>query len=184
MKDPYEIVNNLSPDDALFILKSLASDDLSLATRVAEMALVHLAEVDLEAIAAELYDALEALKVEEVWDRAGKTRDGYVETGEAADQMIEEVLEPFLDEMKKYQTMGLTLEARHMCMGMLLGLYDFEHACTSEFKEWSPDSPIAFAGEVVDAWRTVRSDKADLQALTAFIEDELQGWGPNLNLGS
>ena len=135
MKDPYEIVNNLSPDDALFILKSLASDDLSLATRVAEMALVHLAEVDLEAIAAELYDALEALKVEEVWDRAGKTRDGYVETGEAADQMIEEVLEPFLDEMKKYQTMGLTLEARHMCMGMLLGLYDFEHACTSEFKE-------------------------------------------------
>ncbi len=31
---------------------------------------------------------------------------------------------------------------------------------------------------------SVQPDKADIQALTAFIEDELQGWGPNLDLGS
>lgn len=184
MKDPYEIINNLSPDDALFILKSLAADDKSLATRIAEMALGHLTEIDLEAVAAELYDALEALEVEEVWDRAGKTRDGYVETGEAANQMIEEVLEPFLDEMIRYQKMGLTLEARQMCIGLLLGLYDFEHASASQFKEWAPDSPIGFAEEVVDVWRRSDPNKTDVQAVVAFIEDELSGWGPKMELGS
>ena len=33
--------------------------------------------------------------VEEVWDQAGRTRYGYDEPGEAADQMIEEALAPF-----------------------------------------------------------------------------------------
>lgn len=177
MKDPREIIDHLSSTDALTILRTLAADDEQLARRIAELALANLSEVDPEEIAAGLYEELDALEVEEVWDRAGETRHGYVEPGEAADQMIDEVLEPYLEELKKYQELGLSLEARRQCMGLLLGLYQFEHESTSEFKDWAPGSPLIFAESVVDAWKAGSPNRADIAALKTFIEDELGGWG-------
>jgi hypothetical protein len=107
MKEPHEIIDHLSTTDALSILSTLADSDETLARRIAEIAAAHLSDVDPEEVVAELYDELDALKVEEVWDRAGEMRYGYVEPGEAADQMIEEVLEPFLGGLGKYQKLGI-----------------------------------------------------------------------------
>jgi len=179
MKDPREIIDHLSPTDALSILRTLAASDEGLAARIAGIATAHLSEVDPEEVAAELYDELDGLEVEEVWDRAGRTRHGYVEPGEAADQMIEEVLEPFLEELDKYQKIGMNTEANRMCMGLLLGLYRFDHESTSKFKDWAPDAPSAFADSVVDAWKDGSPSRADVKAVRAFIEDELGGWGPS-----
>ena len=149
MKDPREIIDHLSPTDALSILRTLANSDEALARRIAEIGMSRLSGVAPEEVAAELYDELDALEVEEVWDRAGETHYGYVEPGEAADQMIEEVLEPFLEELGKYQKLGMNTEANRMCMRLLLGLYRFERESTSEFKGWAPDAPIIFAEAVV-----------------------------------
>lgn len=71
MKDPYQIINNLSPGDALAILKSLAASDAQLARRITEIATAQLSQVDPEEVAAVLHEELNALQVEEVWDRAG-----------------------------------------------------------------------------------------------------------------
>lgn len=177
---PREIIDHLSPADALFILRALAESDAALAGRIAEMATAHLSGVDPEEVAAALYYELDMLEVEEVWDRAGETRYGYVETGEAADQMIKEVLKPFLDELGKYQKLGMNTEANQMCMGLLLGLHLFERESTSEFKEWAPDAPSGFAEVVVGAWKQGTPVQADTRALRMFIEDELGGWGTRL----
>jgi hypothetical protein len=53
------------------------------ALKTLEYTLNDLASVDAEQAALDLYDDLDALDVEEVWDRSGATRDGYVETQEA-----------------------------------------------------------------------------------------------------
>ena len=180
MKDPREIIDHLSPTDALSVLRTLADSDEALARRIAEMATARLSGVDLEEVAAVLYDELDTLEVEEVWDRAGRTRHGYVEPGEAADQMIEEVLAPFLEELTKYQRLGMNTEANRMCMGLLLGLYRFKHESTSEFKDWVPDAPGIFAETVVDAWKAGSPSRADVKAVKAFVEDELEGWGARL----
>jgi hypothetical protein len=180
MKEPHEILDHLSPTDALSILRTLADRDEALARRIAEIATGHLGDIDSEEVAAELYAELDALEVEEVWDRAGETRYGYVEPGEAADQMIEEVLEPFLEELGKYRKLGMNTETNRMCMGLLLGLYRFDHESTSEFKDWAPGTPIIFAEAVVDAWKAGAPNRADVKALKAFIEDELGGWGAGL----
>jgi hypothetical protein len=180
MKDPHEIIEHISPTDALNILRALASNDQELARRIAEMALAHLSEVDPEEVAAVLYDELDNLEVEEVWDRAGKTRHGYVEPGEAADQMVEEVLEPFLADLTKYQKLGLNTEANQLCMGLLLGLYRFKHESTTKFKDWAPDAPAVFAEAVVDAWKAGSPGRVDVKAVKAFVEDELGGWGMRL----
>ena len=180
MKDPHEIIGHLSPNAALTILKTLAHDDKHLAARITEIATAHLSEVDPEEVAAVLYHELDALEVEEVWDRAGPKRHGYVDPSEAADQMIEEVIGPYLEELKKYQKLGMNVEANRMCMGLLLGLYQFDDESRSKFKDWAPDAPSEFAWAVVDAWKAGAPSRADVKAVKAFIEDELYGWGEGL----
>jgi len=180
MKEPHEIINHLSPTDALSILKTLANSDKQLARRIAEIATAHLSDVDPEEVAFGLYDELNFLEVEEVWDRAGPTRHGYVDPGEAADEMIEEVIDPYLEELKKYQELGMNVEANRMCMGLLLGLYRFDHESTSKFKDWAPDAPSGFAWVVVDAWKAGAPSRADVKAVKAFIENKLYGWEAGL----
>jgi hypothetical protein len=77
MPDPYEIIDQLSPDQALAILKTLAANNERLAKRIAKMGTAYLSKVDAEEVAAALYDELDALAVEEVWDRSGNTRHDY-----------------------------------------------------------------------------------------------------------
>ncbi len=67
-----------------------------------------------------------------------------------------------------------------MCMGLLLGLYRFDHESTSKFKDWAPDAPSGFAWVVVNAWKAGAPSRADVAAVKAFIEDELGGWGARL----
>lgn len=180
MKAPHEIIDQLSPNDALAILKTLARDDELIAARIAGIATAYLSDVDPEEVAFVLYDELNSLKVEEVWDRAGPKRHGYVDPGKAADQMIEEAIEPYLEELEKYWALGMNTEANRMCMGLLLGLYRFKRESTSEFKDWASDAPGAFANAVADAWQAGSPSRTDVKALKAFIEDELYGWGPRL----
>lgn len=180
MKAPREIIAQLSPGDALSILQSLANSDEELARRIAEMAIAQLSQVDPEEVASALYDGLNALEVEEVWDRAGETRYGYVDPSEAAFQMIDEVIEPLLEELSKYQKLGLNTQANEMCMGLLLGFYQFEHEATSEFKNWAVDAPISFAETVVEAWKDGTPSRADVKTVRTFVEEELGGWGRRL----
>ncbi len=176
MNDVHQIIEQLSPADASAILHALATSDEALSSRIAEMALARIQQVDVEEVAAALYDELETLEVEEVWERAGRKRHGYVETGEVAYQMIEAALTPFLADLARYQKLGLRDEANRMCEGLLLGFYRFEHESTSKFKDWAPDAPISFAGTVLTAWRTGSPTTGDSQALKAFVTEALGGW--------
>ena len=71
----YSIIDHLSPNDALAILRILVHEDDRLGARIAEVATSYLSNVvDPEEIALDLYAELDALNVEEVWDRAGASR--------------------------------------------------------------------------------------------------------------
>ena len=180
MQDPHQIIEQLSPGDALTVLKALAREDEHLAARIAEIATSHLSDVDPGEVAFELYDELNLLEVEDVWDRAGPTRYGYVEPGEAADGMIKEIIEPYLEELKKYQRLGMKAQANQMCMGLLQGLHHFEYESRSEFKNWAADAPGSFAWTVVDAWKDGSPGQVDVKAVKLFIEEELGGWQAGL----
>jgi hypothetical protein len=176
MKKPLEIIDQLSPEDALSVLRTLAGDSEQIAGRIAEIAIDYLSEVDPEEEAGVLYDELDHLEVEEVWDRAGSTRHGYVEPHEAAYEMVGEVFEPYLEQLKKYHKLGMNTEANRLCMGLLLGLYEFERDSTSEFKNWAPEASSEFAWEVVEVWKTGSPSRADIATIRAFVEEELGGW--------
>jgi hypothetical protein len=174
--DPHTIIDHLSPGDALAILRILVREDDQLVAHIAEVARSYLSSVDPEEIALDLYAELDALDVEEVWDRAGPTRHGYVEPEEASSEMIEQVVEPFLQEMTKYAQMGLHAQAKQACIGLLLGLYRFERESTNEFKDWAVDEPAEFASEVIDRWNSGSPSAADVGEVKQFIDNQLNGW--------
>jgi hypothetical protein len=176
VSNSHEIIKQLSPNDALAILKTLARDDEVLAARIAEVAAAYLSELELEEVASVLYGELDALEVEEAWAQAGRTRYGYIEPIEVADEMVGVVIAPFLEELRRYQALGMNEQVNRMCMGLLLGLYKFDDESTNEFKDWAGDAPTVLAEEVVRIWKDGRPSKADVEALRTFIEEALDGW--------
>ncbi|CAG1003373.1 hypothetical protein GPROT1_04112 [Gammaproteobacteria bacterium] len=119
---------------------------------------------------------LENLEVEEVWDRAGQTRHGYVETGEAADEMMQRVLDPYLKDIERYQNLGMPPEAKYLCMGLMQGLYEFQYASKSGFKDWATDLPVAYAETVLEKWCAGKPKPSALKEIRNFIEENLLHW--------
>jgi hypothetical protein len=180
-KGPDEVIDQLSPSDAVEVLRILAHCDAKVAAQIVEVVASYLRGVDVEEVAGNLYDDLSVLRVEEVWDRAGNARHGYVEPSDAAYEMIEEVLRPYLEALKKYQGLGMRAEANQVCMGLLWAFHSFEYECDSEFKDWAPDAMSVFADTVVETWRGGEPAPADVKAVQSFMEEQLQGWGPRVD---
>ena len=121
------ILDEISAEDALTILRLLAKEDPKLANRIEQIAIEYLSDVDIEDLASQVYFDLDSIEVEEVWDRSGRTRNGYVEPTEMAFQMFEDALDPFIEEMKKYQKLSMFAEAKEYCIGILKGICRFEN---------------------------------------------------------
>lgn len=181
MASPQDILDHLAPADALAVLRILARDE-SWAPRIRQLAMAYLEAgapdgmEDATAIVAEVQGELEQLEVEDVWDRAGPTRDEYVETGEVADEMIQGVLDPYLEDISRYQALGMELEATYLCMGLLQGLYQFEHESASEFKNWATDLPAAHAEAALAKWRAGSPPLEMVVTMRDFAQQELPHW--------
>ena len=176
MKKLPEVINQLSPQDALAVLKTLADSDASLARRIAEIATEYLSQVDADNVTEEVYFSLESLQVEDVWDKAGSTRDGYVEPYEVVNEMIDGVMTAYFDELVRYQKLKMGDESMSFCKGLLLGLYKFEYKCKTEFREWAPDYASSYAEEVLGKWQTKCVSQEALDEMNAFIQKQLPKW--------
>ena len=170
------IFNIITPDDAFVILQTLAKEDKEIAKRIEQLAMEYLSDVDVEGIADDVYSALEFIDVHDLWDNAGPTRDGYVDVNELAWEMFEEALQPFLDELKKYQKLSMPAEAKYLCMGILHGLYRFEKESKSEFKDWAVDAPGEYFGTVLDEWRDNCDSSDELEEMQTFIQENCPKW--------
>ncbi len=173
------ILNHLSPQEALTILKTLAENDPQLAERIATIAHEQISSVDCEDVAADVYWDLDALEVEQVWDQAGSTRHGYVETEEVADQMIQGVLAPYTPKLERYKKLNMPPEALEMCIGILTALYRFETESTNQFKDWAVDLPLSYADSVLEQWYSFETTPM-VTELESFIDANLPRWRKNL----
>ena len=93
-----EILGNISDSDAKYILKMVLERHKELTDEICMIAKELLSNVDPEDIAVDVVNSLNFIQVEELWDRSGKTRYGYVEITEEALVMFEEtVIEKWKD---------------------------------------------------------------------------------------
>lgn len=112
-------LDTIEPSEALQILKMLCQEDTSIKKRIEDMFLNQVQEVDVSEIADEVFSDLNFLDVEDLRDRSGSHRDGYTDTGDAAREMIEEIIEPHLKNMKRLHSLGMFQEEMRYCMGVI-----------------------------------------------------------------
>ena len=169
-------IQRLTGSQALHVLMCMAADDPGLARMIEIEAKRLLMAVDVDETADEVFDALDAIDVEDCWDRAGSHRDGYTSPDEAAGELIEDELQSFADQAERYHELGILYQERDYCAGIILGLYRYEKESKSEFKNWSEDLPPDSAGRLRDAWRERNTDTTTRDNMDAFIRERCRDW--------
>ncbi len=71
------IINKISPDEALTILRQITKTDKELKKKIIELAESLFKDVDVDEICEAVFYALGGIDVHELWDRAGPKTDGY-----------------------------------------------------------------------------------------------------------
>lgn len=164
-----DILDSITSADAMTILRILMARNKELKGEIRKIALEVLSDTNPAKIAVDVMDALDCIEVEELWDRSGSKRYGYVDASEESWEMFEEALLPFLNTMTKYQKIGLTKEAKDYCVGIILGIQRFEADSRSEFKDWAIDAPQHFMGEVFEKWKNGSPGEDEIAQVRAIL---------------
>lgn len=115
---------SLSAGERAEVLAALLRAHPSLTAEAEQLAEGLLAEEDREAVAADVAHDLRALHLSELAERAGgQWGGGYVEPHEAADELLAEAVQPFLDDLDRRSRSGARDAATEIGLGLLLGLY-------------------------------------------------------------
>jgi hypothetical protein len=171
-----DVINKLTAEQALEVVKRLSGTGGKIQEAVIAEARNVLSEIDLDETADEVFFVLDSIDVEDCWDRAGSSRNGYTSPDEAALEIVEGNLQPFLDQTRRYHELGMPGEEMTHCMGLILGIYRYEHESKSEFREWSVDIPLECAGDRLREWRERGQGLAFAEAMDEFIQQRCPNW--------
>ena len=90
--------------------------------------------------------------------------------------IFEETLEPFIEEVTKYQKLSMTNKSKYYCMAILLGIYKFEKESKSEYKEWTVDAPAEYFDIMLNKWKEKCNIPEDITEMEQFINTNFPGW--------
>lgn len=169
-------LESITGADALAILEVLAARNEKLAQEIDAVAKELFRHVEIDEVAANVQMELESRDVDDIWDRSGARRDGYVDPGDAAWEMFEEALKPFQDEVDKYKQLSMLQEADLACQGILKGIYDFHKESSTEYKQWAVDAPSDYFGTVLDDWKKLFATRPPFPRMIAFLQTHCTEW--------
>jgi hypothetical protein len=178
-----DVIKSLTPKQALELLKRLSEKGGDLGEAVLSEAKHLLNETDLDQIAEEVFFALDTIDVQDCWGRSGRSRDGYTSPDEAAVEIIEEELQPFLDQIERYHELGMPEQETTCCLGVVLGIYRYEQESTSEFKDWAGDTPGECADYVMVKWKERHQGTAYQHAMYSVLRERCPEWAESRSLG-
>jgi hypothetical protein len=140
-----------------------------------------LRDLSFEDVAADVSDALACLRMRDLYSRSGRQECGYVEPADAAIDMIDEVLDPFILTIERHASTQRREAALVVCCGVMLGLYRAERCePRSEVLGLMPDGLADFADRAITALgraRRRRDGRAPLpKELVAFAKEHLPEW--------
>lgn len=169
-------VHDLRAHEARAVLVRLWKRGGSLRETIRQEIERYLREVDSGSVAAAVQQELEALAVEDLWDRSGPSRYGYTDPAEETWVMIEEVVEPFVRKMERYQKLGMQEEAFSYCLGILEGIYAYGTESESDFKDWAPDDPREAFGWVRRKWQAGCKDRRARDQMESELVERCPAW--------
>jgi hypothetical protein len=98
--------------------------------------------------------------------------------------LLQEVVDPFLSDLKRQMELGLAVQALEICKGVLLGLYRIRRMKGDEFLGWAEDFPTEAAAGVVSTWAG-RQDRNEAKGTSRrehpvfpreFVADHVPEW--------
>ncbi len=184
-RDRRALVAALGSAEAERLLATLLDAHPDLLAEAAGLAEAHLGSVTAEGVAEDVAFALEGLSVEDIWERSGTQPDGsYVEPGEAAWEVVEEAVAPFIADLTRRVELGRRAEATAICQGVLLGLYRISQEEGDFLDGHAPDTLEEAAAGALEVWRKGSKGRAgsaprprELAAMRRFLSDALPAWG-------
>ena len=171
-----DIFEEISPDEALEILRQITKTDKKLKKKIVELAESLFRNINVDEVCGEVFFELDVIDVHELWDRAGSSTNGYTSPEEMAVEMFEEALEPFIQEMYRLLDLEMYQEAKLYCMGIAKGIYQYEEDSTSEFKDWAADVPVESYNNIFYEWEKRGIDVKDKKEMRAFLGDACPNW--------
>lgn len=168
---PSALAVSSDPEKAA-VLDELVAVDHELEDRAERAARSRLAQVQTDEVADAVVAALLALDQEDLAAHAGPTRYGYVEPTEAAWSLLEAAVEPWLEDITRRASIGLTEAARRIGFGTLEALQRIgPHTRNDDLLvSWAPD----FAAETADQVARVLAD-AGIDLTDAEVADAADG---------
>jgi hypothetical protein len=149
--DGTAVLDVLAPQEHVAVLDELLAERPELRARAEQAARRLLASVTVEDVAAAVSSALTGLALEDLAGRAGRVRGrGYVHETDAARELVHEVLDPFLDDVRRRAGLGLLGAAGAVATGIVAGLYEVRDSEDGSVLAYAgPDSPGDLADEVL-----------------------------------
>ncbi len=147
------VLDRLKPEEARDVLQRLLDVHRELRAEAQQIAKSLLGEVSFEWVADEVEQAVRDLGLDDLGSRAGKHSWGYTSPTEAAWELLEERVSPFIEDMKRQLELDLDAEALEICKGVVLGLYRVRKEQGDDVLQWAPDFPAETAAHAVTTWR-------------------------------
>jgi hypothetical protein len=140
------------------------------------LAATRLATADRTAVADGVESVLRGLHIDELNSRAGyRPGRGYVHPSVAADEIIDEALQPFLDDLERRADLDMAQAATEIAVGILVGLYACRDPGAESLLEYSPDYAAQRAAAMVD-----RCEELGVELPDAELDDLVPAWAPTL----
>lgn len=141
----------LSDEECSAVRGELLDGRPELVAEAEQLAAELLSSVDRDAVADELVEAFLDVHFTAIGGRASKQPwGGYVEPGEAAAEVLEEQLEPFLNDLRRTAAAGFADAAVELGLGLLVGLYRLR-------EEAGPETLIGWGEADQEAWELATS---------------------------
>lgn len=166
-KHDLSFLSTITDDQASRVLTHLLNENPELISKAASIAKTLLSDVDEEEICKDVCDALSELDVHDLWEQSGRTRYGYVEPCEHSYEMMEDKIEPFLDEMERYLDRKMVDDAHAYCRGIIRGICVYMSEEAGEFADWAVDNDDGLTYDVIERWKLKNKKPeiiADLEA--------------------
>ncbi len=134
-------IDRLNDSERSAVLSMLLSAHPELLVDADDLAAELLVAVDPDVMAESVMSALRELDMEELANRAGRHRGGYVEPNEAAWDLVEEAFEPLLLDLRRLAELGHVDAATAAARGLLNGLDRIGEPADDTVLAWSgPDT--------------------------------------------
>lgn len=148
-----DLTEKLTPEGAQDVLRRLLVARPDLRPEVEQVVGEMFAAASFEKVADGVEAALRSITMDAMVGRSGRHAGGYTEPKEAALELMEQAVQPFLGDMLRRRELDRDTEALEICKGVVLGLYRMRGKMGGhDVLQWCPDFPSGHAWWAFNLW--------------------------------